>query len=207
LVIPVVTHTPDTTDPNSTNKSDENVVIIAPRYDYDTNKERNGNRYTGPVIGNNSGYFRNTNLISNDHKCERYVDRVQWVYRKIYGGYNWSLNIIPSQCSKELANRPTPWESWEEVVTKTPLCTESLPGNPCIVQWDKKWNTSQYWSMYNQYVCHTDFATILGKDEYNIEPWRSDMGYNNFAFNGCNDEPVSDFLKNKIKAEIDKILK
>ncbi len=139
---------------------------------------KNGNSYTGPKTGSSSGFKEPRTFKGTVLQCTRFVDSVKWIYRDMYNDPNtgakvfkWSLNIIPSECGRTSRN-PTPWQSWEEVVSKTPLNNE---GNNVV--WDKKWNTSQYWSMYNQYVCHTDFASLKGKYDYNLEPDRVDVGY------------------------------
>jgi Protein of unknown function (DUF2599) len=51
--------------------------------------------------------------------------------------------------------------------------------------WDKAWNTNKYWSMYNQYACHVDFAQGF-KTPWNLEPYTPDKGYNNFLWSQCN---------------------
>jgi hypothetical protein len=89
-----------------------------PRFDYtpDPNKAREGNKYTGPVIGNESGY---TSFVIEKgiRKCDRYVDSIKWIYRDMYTDstgkkvFAWSLNIIPSQCSRQNAKNFTPWDS------------------------------------------------------------------------------------------------
>jgi hypothetical protein len=155
-----------------------------PVFDYtpDPNKERLGNQYTGPKNGNASGYPSSI-FESANKKCDRYIDSIGWNYGEKYKDetgkfvFLWSLTVIPSQCSKEKARNPTPWESWAEVVDKAPLCTENIAGKGCNKIWDQVYNTSQYWSMYNQYVCHTDFASYQSKKEYNLEPNSIDVGY------------------------------
>lgn len=57
--------------------------------------------------------------------------------------------------------------SWEEVLGMTPSSTH----------WDKAHGTSTYWSMYNQYACHPNFASLIGKFPWNLEPTRPDIGY------------------------------
>jgi Protein of unknown function (DUF2599) len=141
---------------------------------------REGNSYTGPKVGNASGYndLKGYSMKGAILTCTRYIDSVKWIYRDMYTDpsigkkvFKWSLNIIPSECGRTTRN-PTLWKSWEEVVSKTPFNNEGSS-----VVWDKKWNTSQYWSMYNQYVCHTDFATWFKKYDYNLEPDRINVGY------------------------------
>lgn len=81
---------------------------------------------------------------------------------------------------------PTPWASWQEVVDKT----------PSFSMWNKVYGTSTYWSLYNQYTCHTDYVpfkkisdaknSFNGQTEYHIEPWRSNKGYWGFVSSQCN---------------------
>jgi hypothetical protein len=144
---------------------------------------RNGNSYTGPKLGSTEGFNGPKYVIVKGKKgintnCTRYTDSVKWIYRDMYTDpatgqkvFKWSLNIVPSECGRTSRN-PTNWKSWEEVVSKAPYNNEENS-----VAWDKTWNTSQYWSMYNQYVCHTDFASHKGKYDYNLEPDRVDAGY------------------------------
>ncbi|MFV0381900.1 MAG: DUF2599 domain-containing protein [Breznakia sp.] len=46
-------------------------------------------------------------------------------------------------------------------------------------------NQSRQSSLYNQYICHVDFAKDR-KVPWNLEPWRRDKGYWGFVFNRCN---------------------
>lgn len=46
-------------------------------------------------------------------------------------------------------------------------------------------NPSKFMSMYNQYVCHVDFAKGI-KTPWNIEPIKPDKGYWQFVASGCN---------------------
>ena len=41
-------------------------------------------------------------------------------------------------------------------MNKTPLWVWYNKRGCGGIVWDKRLNTSEYWSMYNQYVCHTD---------------------------------------------------
>jgi hypothetical protein len=159
--------------------------------------KRDGNFYTGPIVGNNSGFNGPKFLYTKgrvpvkyiNNNCSRYIDSVKWIYRAMYQDpitglyvFDWSLNIIPSECGRT-SRLPTPWKSWEELVTKTPYNFEGTK-----VAWNKQWNTSQYWSMYNQYVCHTDFASLTGKYDYNLEPGLPDVGYEGMRLKECNPE-------------------
>ena len=48
--------------------------------------------------------------------------------------------------------------------------------NTIITDKEKKSGTSEYWSMYNQYFCHTDWAGGF-KAPWNLEPARPNVGY------------------------------
>lgn len=54
-------------------------------------------------------------------------------------------------------------------------------------QWQnaERSNPSSYQSMYNQYVCHVDFAPGV-KNPYNLEPSTPDKGYWGFVASACN---------------------
>jgi hypothetical protein len=117
----------------------------------------------------------------------RYIDKIGWHYINAYiGEYRWSLAVTPSTCGRN-KRLNTPWQSWEEVVEKTPWCAEYDDNGCSVIPWNKEWNISRYWSMYNQYVCHIDFAWgPKHKEEYNLDPWREDKGYHGFVKNQCN---------------------
>ncbi len=46
-------------------------------------------------------------------------------------------------------------------------------------------NPTKYQSMYNQFLCHADFARGF-KTPWNLEPARQDKGYAGFVASGCN---------------------
>jgi hypothetical protein len=140
--------------------------------------------------------------------CGRYIGYQEavsfvdwWRPKDFKGNYipgKWSLQVIPTFCGSFIAN-PTPWKEWQEVVDKT-------PDSP---HWDKEYGTDKYWSMYNQYVCHSDFVPYHNiamdtpavriplkrfvdengydsRNEYNLEPWRENKGYWGFITSLCN---------------------
>ncbi|MEM6399076.1 MAG: hypothetical protein AAF757_02430 [Cyanobacteria bacterium P01_D01_bin.116] len=191
-----------------TNEKEEDIIIIGSPWAKDANDNYLNTYYK--IINKNTlrqfiDFDDNTAFpVSADPTwCGRFigykeaVSSVKWDYRNIYDRWDWSLKIIPTFCGSFIGN-PTPWKEWQEVVDKTP---DSL-------HWDKKYGTSKYWSMYNQYVCHSDFVpyhnivmrTPVGgvlkafidengydpRSEYNLEPWREDKGYWAFLPGLCN---------------------
>jgi Protein of unknown function (DUF2599) len=119
--------------------------------------------------------------------CGDVVSSVKWTWRTFYNSGSWSLSIKPTWCGINMSG-PTPWASWEEVYWKTPYHS-AWP-------YPQAFATNTYWSMYNQYVCHTDWKAFAylwdrknpwdGSLEYNLEPWRSDKGYWGFVNSQCN---------------------
>ncbi len=59
-----------------------------------------------------------------------------------------------------------------------------LYGHPTWMAAQSAYSTS-YKSMYNQFVCHADFARSF-KTPWNIEPYKVDKGYWGFVGNLCN---------------------
>lgn len=77
-----------------------------------------------------------------------------------------------------------------------------MPNNPLTISKESAWseiyrfiqyhpmytqvkNDTKQTSMYNQFVCHADFAKGF-KTPWNLEPWRQDKGYWGFVRSGCN---------------------
>lgn len=192
-----------------TNEAEETVMIIGAPWARDADGNDLETYYK--VINKNTlrqyiDFDENTAFpVSADPTwCGRYIGYkeatsfVDWDYRNIYDRWDWSLKIIPTFCGSFIGN-PTPWKEWQEIVNKT-------PDSP---HWDKKYGTSTYWSMYNQYVCHSDFVPYHNiamdtpavriplkrfvdenkydpRSEYNLEPWRGDKGYWGFITSFCN---------------------
>ena len=125
-------------------------------------------------------------VVADPTWCGNQISRVQWAWRNIYSNtYNWSLEVVPTYCGRFLASDR--WDAWTEVYNLTPRCSRHS-GNVCVtIPWNKQWNTSQYWSMYNQFVCHysNPLAQVI-KGEWNLEPWRSDVGLYGFYIKNCN---------------------
>lgn len=194
-----------------TDEAGETVMIIGSPWAKDANNKDLNTYYE--IVDNNTlrqyiDFDENTAFpVSADPAwCGRYigyqeaVSSVKWWQPDFEGNYKpgeWSLQVIPTFCGSFIGN-PTPWKEWQEVVDKA----ENKP------HWDKEYGTSTYWSMYNQYVCHSDFVpyhnivmstpvsgvlkTFLNENnydprsEYNLEPWREDKGYWAFMTSLCN---------------------
>ena len=105
-------------------------------------------------------------VVADPIWCGNAVSSTSWLDR---GGV-WSASIIPTSCG---AWGGQAWYSWEEAYSKIDSA-----------HWDRNTN---YWSMYNQYACHVDFAKGV-KTPWNIEPSKSDKGYWGFAnfWDQCN---------------------
>lgn len=120
--------------------------------------------------------------------CGEVASSVSWNKRDYYDkNGRWSLTIVPTWCGINVSG-PTPWASWQEIYNKAPY-------HPAWA-YPQSYGTDTYWSMYNQYICHTDWKALNhlfdrknpwnGKLEYNIEPWRKNVGYWEFVKVGCN---------------------
>ena len=102
--------------------------------------------------------------------CGSAIQDVTWIQRD----GQWSASNNPTYCGRWNCGGGQ-WACWQESYDKTPPSS----------QWDKQWNTNQYWSMYNQYVCHADYAKPK-PGNWNLEPWRADKGYQGFVNSSCN---------------------
>jgi hypothetical protein len=119
--------------------------------------------------------------------CGEVASYVGWNWRTYYNSGAWSLTIKPTWCGINMSG-PTPWASWQEIYNKAPYHEAWA--------YPQAYGTSLYWSMYNQYVCHTDWKAFAyladrknpwnGSLEYNLEPWRWDKGYWGFYNSQCN---------------------
>jgi len=111
--------------------------------------------------------------------CGNTINYVSWLKRDGL----WSASNYMTWCGAW--NCMATWACWEESYNKTPKCAQ-YSGNICVtIPWNKQWNTNQYWSMYNQFVCHANYPAGL-KSPWNLEPYKSDKGYWGFVANGCN---------------------
>lgn len=135
--------------------------------------------------------------------CGNVVGTVNWAYDNTYGARYWMLRIQPTWCGRLVAsstvisstsihrwnliiNNPNAWSNWMEVYNKTPNCA-LYSGRTCVtIAWNKQWNTNQYWSMYNQFMCHLYNPATSNKDYWNIEPHRPDVGIVQMYLKRCN---------------------
>ncbi len=76
------------------------------------------------------------------------------------------------------------WDCWQESYDKT--SNFGYQGYNIIYVWNKSTN---YWSMYNQFMCHADWVGPFKPGwVWNIEPSKADKGYWGFAnfWDKCN---------------------
>ena len=126
-------------------------------------------------------------VVADPLWCGQVASYVGWNWRTFYNAGSWSLTIKPTWCGINMSG-PTPWGSWQEIYNKTAYHS-AWP-------YPQAYGTNTYWSMYNQYVCHTDWKAFAylwdrknpwdGSLEYNLEPWRTDKGYWGFYNSKCN---------------------
>ncbi len=138
-------------------------------------------------------------IVADPIWCGDVTYNVQFNYVKIYDNrYDWSNQVLPTYCGRSyfltllgslnpltLAASPLfaaqSWQAWSEVYNKTNNYGY-YNGN-----WYYVWNkNSNYWGMYNQYICHLINPQTVSKYDYNLEPWRSDPGLIGTYYNGCN---------------------
>lgn len=105
--------------------------------------------------------------------CSSYISSVSWEYRG--GAYSATAMNVPTTCGRAQSYFYV-MDAWAESVDKTPASTN----------WGKVYGTNSYWSMYNQFVCHTDYA--FWKDSWNLEPARPNVGYQATVSAQCNPE-------------------
>lgn len=94
--------------------------------------------------------------------CAPYISSVSWAYRG--GAYSATAMNVPTSCGRAQSYFNL-WDAWTDSVNKTPPSTN----------WGKVYGTATYWSMYDQFACHTDLA--FWKDTWNLEPARPNVGY------------------------------
>lgn len=171
-------------------KDNKTKVVVAKPWARDANGKELMTWYT---IQNSNTLRQNIDLknavfpvVADPAWCGNQINKVQWAWRNIYSNrHNWSLEVSPTWCGRFLATDT--WGAWTEVYDLTPRCSR-YSGNTCVtIPWNKQWNTSQYWSMYNQFVCH--YANPLAqitKSEWNLEPWRPNVGLSGMYRARCN---------------------
>lgn len=81
-----------------------------------------------------------------------------------------SLSVMPN--SSFTISKESAWSEIYKFIQYHPMYTQVK-------------NDTKQTSMYNQFVCHADFAKGF-KTPWNLEPWRQDKGYWGFVRGGCN---------------------
>ncbi len=111
-------------------------------------------------------------VVADPIWCGAAIKSVKWIERG--GSYPWSASVTPTSCGAWLGGG---FQSgaWQELLDKTPKSSH----------WNKKSGTSEYWSMYNQYFCHADWAGGF-KAPWNLEPARPNVGYSKTVSALCN---------------------
>jgi hypothetical protein len=96
-------------------------------------------------------------------RCNKYIESAHWFYRD----YQWSLSITPTTCARRTQDLGTPF-IWNELT--------------------RDYSNSRYWKnthgMRHQLICHMEIAR--DKPQWNLEPWRPDVGYSKTLEAGCN---------------------
>ena len=77
--------------------------------------------------------------------------------------------------SRQEGNGQYSWSAWLDTIAKTPNSSF----------WNKQYGTSVYWSMYDQFRCHT-VAALGWKTPWNLEPTRPNVGFNATLNAQCN---------------------
>ncbi|KAB0507011.1 DUF2599 domain-containing protein [Pseudomonas lini] len=123
----------------------------------------------GLIQGINSPLYAQTATDAPDsyiltvERCVEYIESVQWVYRD----YQWSFSITPTPCARKTPPEGTPF-LWDELT--------------------RDYSNSRYWKnthgMRHQLICH--LAIARDKPQWNLEPWRPDVGYAQTLAAGCN---------------------
>lgn len=98
-----------------------------------------------------------------------YFSKVLWITRD---GVD-SLSVYPTDPHLCFSFKTESWNALYLTFRNHPL-------------WRGEPNPTKDASMHNQYDCHADFATQLGKTPWNLEPSRPDRGYAGFVVNLCN---------------------
>jgi hypothetical protein len=109
-------------------------------------------------------------VVADPIWCGNAIKSVVWITRDGKA----SASVTPTWCGAT-GGGGFQWGAWSEMVNKTPNSR----------RWDKKYGTNTYWSMYNQYFCHADWAGPF-KTPWNLEPWRPNVGYAKTVAKGCN---------------------
>jgi hypothetical protein len=120
-------------------------------------------------------------VVADPIYCGDAVWYTSWIIRE----GKWTDSVYPTWCGRY--STYDFWNLWIEAVDKTVSCTR-YSGNTCIERpWNKQYGTSVYWSMYDQLACHwLDWRAFAFKSEWNIEPWRPNVGIQATRNASCN---------------------
>lgn len=123
----------------------------------------------GLMSGLNTSLYAQTATVKSDsyvltvERCVKYVESAQWFYRD----YQWSFSITPTSCARRTPPEATPY-LWDELT--------------------RDYSNSRYWKnthgLRHQLICHLVIAR--DKPQWNLEPWRPDVGYEKTLEGGCN---------------------
>lgn len=94
-----------------------------------------------------------------------YFSKVEWIIRN----GDPSLSLYPIN----------PWTIKKNSAFRYLQSVWLFPHHPMFKEFSRG-NSTATMSMYNQFVCHADFARGL-KVPWNLEPWKKDKGYWGFA--------------------------
>ncbi|MFJ2466955.1 MULTISPECIES: DUF2599 domain-containing protein [unclassified Pseudomonas] len=119
------------------------------------------------VLGISTAHAQDTasgdSVIVVAERCNKYIESAHWFYRD----YQWSFSITPTPCARRTLESGTAY-LWNELT--------------------RDYSNSRYWQnthgMRHQLICH--LAIARDKPEWNLEPWRPDVGYAKTLAAGCN---------------------
>ena len=131
--------------------------------------------------------------------CGNQIEYSRWEYKK--GMYknddnqwlnDWSMSVKLNWCGRMTASAGcilrTPafcmagsfgggWDAWE---------TAFNTAGPHYRFKDRWYGSSNYWKMYHQFICHYVNPVTWFKDEYNMDPWRKNVGQFETYVKMCN---------------------
>ncbi|MDE8038826.1 DUF2599 domain-containing protein [Erysipelothrix rhusiopathiae] len=107
-----------------------------------------------------------------------YFKSVSWVRRfhNESNQYEWTLSLVPKN-PKSLGPNNLGGVAWSTVIQNY-----AYDSHPTMMSINNP--TGKAGSMYNQYVCHYNFAN--SKPQWNLEPRRKNVGAIKNFLNGCN---------------------
>lgn len=102
-------------------------------------------------------------FIQTVERCTKYIESAHWRYR--YS--EWSLSITPTSCARRTPPEGTAY-FWDEL-------SRDYSHN-------RLWNNTH--GLRHQLICHLRISQ--DKPQWNLEPWRPDVGYSLTEAAGCN---------------------